>query len=225
MPLIVNMASSLDGKINPAVRRGPFTMSRHPTDYARMLALRATADAVLIGAGNLRADNPDLTIPPQDFSRRGSFPLRVLVTRRGEGISGTEAIFNPRLGGPTIVAHAETMHESARLRLAHKAELVAMGDSEVDVARLLTYLERRGARVVVCEGGGILNAQLFAARLVDELHITLVPRILGAARAPTVVAGAGFGEDEIPDAKLAQSEVVGDELFLRYQFTWPERSR
>ena len=70
----------------------------------------------------------------------------------------------------------------------------------------------------MCEGGGILVADLFAARAVDELYLTVVPRILGGVAAPTLVAGAGFDPDQIPDAKLASLEREGDELYLRYEF-------
>ena len=66
-----------------------------------------------------------------------------------------------------------------------------------------------------------LVAHLFAARAVDELYLTVVPRILGGAAAPTLVAGAGFDPDEIPDAKLASLERIGDELYLRYEFPRP----
>jgi len=58
------------------------------------------------------------------------------------------------------------------------------------------------------------------ARAVDVLYLTLVPRILGGARAPTVVEGPGFAPDEIPDPTLASIEHVGDELYLRYEFAW-----
>jgi riboflavin biosynthesis pyrimidine reductase len=75
-----------------------------------------------------------------------------------------------------------------------------------------------GAATVVCEGGGVLVADLFAARAVDELYLTVVPRILGGVAAPTLVAGRGFDPDQIPDAKLASLERVGDELYLRYEF-------
>ena len=75
-----------------------------------------------------------------------------------------------------------------------------------------------GAQVVMCEGGGDLVAQMFAARAVDELYVTVVPRILGGAAAPTLAGGPGFEPDQIPDAKLVSLERVGDELYLRYEF-------
>ena len=58
-------------------------------------------------------------------------------------------------------------------------------------------------------------AQLFAARAVDELYVTVVPRILGGTGAPTLAGGIGFDPDEIPDATLTSLERIGDELYLR----------
>jgi riboflavin-specific deaminase-like protein len=186
-------------------------MSRHAEDGRRMRALRARADAVVIGAGNLRADDPDL-MPSR---------LRVVVTRTGEGVDPSARIFAAELGGEAVVAHASTMGEPRRAALRSRATLAELGASEVDVAALLAWLAReRGCRVVLCEGGGVLNAQLFAARAVDELYVTLVPRVLGGARAPTMVAGDGFAPDAIPDARLAACDRVGDELFLVYEFDW-----
>jgi riboflavin-specific deaminase-like protein len=205
------MASSIDGKINPARRRGPFVMSRFPLDHARMRDLRARTDATIIGAGNLRADDPDL-VPA---------PIRVLVTREARDIRGDEAVFDASRGGPTVVAHAASMPADARARLSGKARLVELGDADVDIAALLAWLARaHGCKTVLSEGGGILNAALFAARAVDELYLTVVPRVLGGAGAPTVVAGAGFDDGQIGDATLASCEQIGDELFLRYVFAW-----
>jgi 5-amino-6-(5-phosphoribosylamino)uracil reductase len=64
----------------------------------------------------------------------------------------------------------------------------------------------------------MLNAQLFAAGAIDELYLTIVPRILGGAKAPTLAQGSGFAADEIPDGRLASVERVEDELFLVYRF-------
>jgi 5-amino-6-(5-phosphoribosylamino)uracil reductase len=225
--VLVNFASSLDGKINPApgLRHGVFMMSRHREDFRRMLALRARGDAILIGASNLRADNPDLAIPADERAARRARgapePMRVVVTARGAGISPDMRMFDPARGGPPIVVHGAGMPAETRARLAPVAELVELGAESVAVPDLLAHLAGRGVGTLVCEGGGDLCAQLFAARAVDELYLTLVPRILGGARAPTLVGGAGFAPDAIPDGKLASLEQSGDELFLRYEFAWP----
>jgi riboflavin-specific deaminase-like protein len=209
--VLVNMAPSLDGKIAPAHKRAPFTMSRHDEDTRRMRSLRGRADAVVIGASNLRADDPDLA-PGR---------IRVVVTRAGEGVESTARMFDAALGGEAIVAHAEAMPEAKRSSLRACATLVELGTTEVDCRRLLQWLaQERGCAVVLCEGGGVLNAAMFAARAVDELYLTVVPRILGGAGAPTIVEGDGFAPDHIPDARLTRCEAVGDEVFLVYAFDW-----
>jgi riboflavin-specific deaminase-like protein len=215
--VLVNMAPSIDGKIAPARSgtpphaRTPFTMSRHAEDPKRMGALRARADAVVIGATNLRTDDPDL-LPSR---------LRVIVTHAGDAVEPRARMFAAELGGEAVVAHAAAMPEAKRAALRERATLVELGASEVDITALLGWLAReRGCRVVLCEGGGALNAKFFAARAVDELYVTLVPRILGGSSAPTIVEGDGFAPDSIPDARLASCDRVGEELFLVYHFDW-----
>ena len=224
--VLVNFASSVDGKINPApgLRQGKFMMSRHREDFRRMVALRAEADAILIGASNLRADNPDLAIPSDARATRRVHgtpePSRIVVTTTGDGITPDRRMFDPALGGPAIVLHAPGMPAETRARLAPVAELVQFTGDRVAMPDVLTWLAGRGVRTLLCEGGGALVAQLFAARAVDALYLTLVPRILGGAHSPTLADGPGFGPDEIPAPKLASMERVGDELYLRYEFSW-----
>jgi 5-amino-6-(5-phosphoribosylamino)uracil reductase len=224
--VLVNFASSVDGKINPApgLRQGKFMMSRHREDFRRMVALRAQADAILIGAANLRADNPDLAIPADERAARRARgtpePARIVVTTTGDGITPDQRMFDRALGGKSIVLHAPAMPADIRSRLSKVAELVQFTGDRVAMSGVLTWLAGRGVKTLLCEGGGALVAQLFAARAVDALYLTLVPRLLGGARAPTLADGPGFGPDEIPDPKLASMERVGDELYLRYEFTW-----
>jgi riboflavin-specific deaminase-like protein len=223
--ILINFAVSLDGKINPAPghRQGPFVMSRGKEDFRRMRVLRAQADAILIGASNLRIDDPGLTLAPEERERRRLAgrpePARIVVTTRGDGIRADAKIFDRTIGGSTYVVHPAIMPEETRARLAAVAQLVELGVDAVPARALLDWMsDHLGAATVVCEGGGVLVAELFAARAIDELYLTLVPRILGGALAPSLAAGAGFGPDQIPDAKLVSLEQVGDELFLRYEF-------
>jgi riboflavin-specific deaminase-like protein len=178
-----------------------------------MHALRAKADAVLIGAANLRADDPDL-MPSR---------LRIVVTARGEGVEPEARMFDPALGGEAVVAHAGAMPADKRRRLEACAHLLELGTDRVDLIRLLDWLAReRHCGVVLCEGGGVLNAGLFAIQVVDVVHLTIVPRLLGGSSAPGVVGGEGFDPDQIPDGRLAVCERIGDELFLEYHFAWTQ---
>ena len=198
-------------------------MSRGKEDFRRMRVLRAEADAILIGAANLRIDDPGLTLAPDERERRRAAqrpePARIVVTRRGKGIRTDAKIFDRSIGGPAYVVHGAIMPAETRAALGGVATLVELGTDAVPIDALLAWLrDGVGAATVVCEGGGILAADLFAARAVDELYLTVVPRILGGAAAPTLVAGVGFDPEQIPDARLASLERVGDELYLRYEF-------
>jgi len=200
-------------------------MSRHHEDPRRMRQIRAGADAIVIGGGNLRADDPDLAIDAKERMRRREAgerePLRMVITGSGDGIQPNQKMFDPALGGASLVLHSERMSREARARLAPAATLVTLGQREVEIPRMLEWAVReRAIGTLLCEGGGVLVAQLFAARAVDELFLTIVPRILGGALAPTLAEGPGFSPDEIPDATLGAVDRVGDELFLRYDFRW-----
>ncbi|MEJ7733872.1 MAG: dihydrofolate reductase family protein [Polyangiaceae bacterium] len=242
--VLVNCATSLDGKLQlaPALRARAFAMSRGPEDHRRMRALRGRADAVIIGGQNLRVDDPDLALLDDERTRRRATgmrePLRVVVTRAAEGIDPAHRIFDATRGGESVVAHTAALREERRAALSRVATLLDLGRStpapdagfgapadshtEVDVRRLLGWLaDQRACRTVLVEGGGLINASFFAARAVDELFVTVVPRILGGATAPTLVDGGGFADDQVPDAHLAELERIGDELFLRYRFEWP----
>jgi 5-amino-6-(5-phosphoribosylamino)uracil reductase len=225
--VFVNCASSVDGKLNPSpyLRHGDFTMSRQQEDIRRMPELRARVDAVIIGSSNLRADDPDLALSPAEHARRRAKgerePLRVVVTRAAEGVTADHKMFDPTLGGESVVAHTTALSAAHREQLGKVATLLELGAENVDIPALLSWLAtERGASTVLCEGGGGINASFFAARAVDELYLTLCPRLLGGATAPTLVAGLGFPPETIPDPTLASVEHIGDELFLRYDFHW-----
>jgi riboflavin-specific deaminase-like protein len=223
------MASSLDGKSAPAPSLrppGPFVMSRGKVDHARMRELRAGADAVLAGAGNVRNDDPDLSVTAAERARRRAAgerePFRVVVTREGGGLVPTMKMFDPARGGPSIVVHSRPLTRETEAALSPRAELVLLPGCETDMGVLLAWLgAAHGCRTVVAEGGGVLNEALFAARAVDELYLTITPRILGGVTAPGAVNGAGFAPSAIPDAKLVDVLREGDELLLRYRFDWP----
>ena len=203
------MASSLDGKINLAGGMGHFVMSRHAEDATRLRNLRQKTDTLIIGASNVRVDDPDLSPSTR----------RVVVTHEGDGLDARLRIFSPPAGGETIVAHTSAMPESRREEIARVATLWSYDGGGVDIVSLLERLAReRDAKLVLCEGGGGLNASFFEANVIDELYLTIVPRILGGVLASTIVSGAGFGADEIREARLVSCEQVGDELFLRYEF-------
>lgn len=211
-------AASLDGKIAP-VGPGRVTFPSR-ADRAHLFALRDQAQAILVGAGTLRAEDPPL-LP--DAARRAAReaaglradPLRVVVSGsldlplRGRALA-------PRPGAPVVLLASEEA-PAERVQAARQAghEVLLRGRGGVDLAAALAELERtHGASGVLCEGGGALNASLLAADLADELWLTVCPVVLGGASAPTPVDGPGL---PLPRrARLREVRREGDELFLRY---------
>ncbi|MBX3745043.1 MAG: dihydrofolate reductase family protein [Verrucomicrobiae bacterium] len=220
--LLVNMAMTADGKIATANRVvGTFGSRR---DHAHLLALRATADAILCGAGTVNL--PGITLGPGGPRYRrlrhsrglATEPLRIVVSGQARLRPDADLFLHP--GSPIQVwvsANAPT-RRVARLQAAG-AEVLAFGGDDVDLAAALSWLARQHrVRRVVAEGGALLNDALFRAGLVDELHLTLCPLVFGGRTAPTLANGRGF--PSLADAARFHPPRVrraGNELFLVFR--------
>ena len=216
--VLVNMAMTADGKIATANRTVASFGSRR--DLAHLYALRATAEAVMCGARTAELDGLNLGPGPARYRRlRGQrglaeYNLRVLVSGSGS-INPRSAIFTRRFSPILILttARAAACRLAALRRVAD--EVLAIGEREVDFVAALTELRARwGVRRLVCEGGGELNAALFAGGLVDELHLTICPFVFGGRAAPSIADGPGI--TRLADAarlELRSCRRHGDELF------------
>ena len=215
----INMAATADGKITSAAREYPRFAT--PADRARMDRLRAEADAIVVGAGTMRADNPKLHVRDEDARRyRESLGkdvglLRVLVTVSGRIDPGSR-FFDEADGGDRIVATVEECPESVVAPLALRAEVWKLGRARVELSKLLQRLGERRVERVLVEGGGELNWGFVRAGLVDELYVTVAPALLGGREAPTLLGGDGFSMDEQVHLRLVEVDREGDELFCRY---------
>jgi len=219
--VIVNMAMTADGKIATANRRIATFGSR--VDHEQLLALRATADAVLAGARTVEAGAIDLGPGPRRFRqlrlRRGlaEYNLRIIVSGSGS-VSPTATIFRRRFS-PILVLTTQRAGQTRLERLRRLADAVHVcGEEELDWPAALRWLLRQwNVRRLVCEGGGQVNDGLFRARVVDELYLTICPWVAGGRTAPTLCDGKGFENLDLAQRfQLVQRRRVGDELFLRF---------
>lgn len=183
-------AMSLDGKI--ATRAGDSHWITNASSRQRGHALRNVTDAILVGAGTVIADDPQLTTRLDSDDIR--HPLRIIADSRGRGPLSAQ-LFDPALPGQTVVATTDAIPP------AHCAELSARGvevwrlpsDSQgrVSLTALLDEIGRRGMLTLLVEGGGELLGAFFAERLVDRVWAFIAPVIIGGRDAPGPVGGTG----------------------------------
>jgi riboflavin-specific deaminase-like protein len=211
--LALNMVASVDGR---AALDGRSAALTNPFDRALFHALRAQADAVLVGSRTLSADRYGPLIPDAERRRaredRGlsPSPLTCVITRSGS-VDFAVPLFQDR--GSTVLVLAETPAEPPVCPA--DVRWLALDPSELEPDAVLRRLRaEHGARVVLCEGGPTLNAGLLRAGVVDEVFLTVAPLIAGGGDPLTIVAG-DVGSPVALDLRwVAES---GGGLFLRYE--------
>ncbi|WP_431301626.1 RibD family protein [Sediminicoccus sp. BL-A-41-H5] len=169
--VIGRLAQTLDGRI--ATRSGNSKWIGGAGDLRHTHRLRALCDAVIVGAGTVRADDPQLT------TRLccGPSPTRVVIDA-GRRLGMDYGIFQG--GPPTLLATAEP--GPARHGTAEPLMVPRAPGGGLDLAALLAALAARGLRKIFVEGGGQTVSGFLRAGLLDRLHVTVAPMILGSGR-------------------------------------------
>lgn len=184
----LNMVTSADGR---ATLRGTADIGSR-TDRALLKHLRSLADAVMVGAGTLRANDftPRVTsresLERREFAGHAAQPLAIVVSHLG--LVPLERKFWG-LEQERIVVVTEQATESARKALRDAgATVVAYGDGDVDFDAFTKWLRReRKVRVLLSEGGPHLAGRLFAQRILEEVFLTQAWRVTGEPGALTWV--------------------------------------
>src|SRR5712692_2696422 len=210
------MVSTADGR---AAVGGRTTGIGSRTDRLLMRQLRADADAVLSGANTVRAEDFLPTVPEAYVARRlarGLAPQPVGVLVCGSGRVPRERRYFHRQDFARIVVTGTTGAQALDPAVAATDRIVVAGAEAVDLAAALRVLRtEHGIRWLLCEGGPTLNHGLLAAGLVDELFLTLAPK-LAAGPGPTIVEGPAFPPDALIGLRLLALHTQSDELYLRY---------
>ena len=213
------MAVSLDGKISTRDNAGPRFASE--ADGIRLREVRSHADAILVGAGTIIADDPTFTEHGKYKElrlQRGLAPNPIKVVVSGSGSVPQTARMFQRNGAPALVFTTEHIPPNRLASLQQVAEVHCVGETTVDFQRVAEILgERYQVKQLLIEGGGQVNFDLFRAGLIDEVYLTLCPKIIGGREVTTSVEGDGFDFLDIVDVELLEHRVVGNELFLHYR--------
>ncbi|MGA3163231.1 MAG: RibD family protein [Verrucomicrobiota bacterium] len=216
--VLVNMAMTADGKIATANRAAAAFGS--PRDHEHLLELRATTDAVMAGARTLDSAPITMGPGPAKFRRRrlkrglAEYNLRVIVSRSGS-VNPRAEVFNHRFSPIIILTTCRAKANRLKQLRALADEVKICGRREINFRVALRWLQKKwGVRRLLCEGGGELNDALFRAGLVDELHLTICPKIFGGHNAPTIADGKGI--PKIAGARrfvFKSARRIGNELF------------
>ncbi len=185
---------TVDGKIATATGDSRISSKQ---DLARVHKLRALADAIVVGISTVLADDPRLTVRLV----RGKNPARVVVDSRGR-IPLDSQVLRTAHKVRTIVAVTDQAPEDKIRKIRNAgAEVLVVSEGKkgqtavprgVNLKELFLTLEKMGLKKVLVEGGGELNWSLLHLGLVDELVVTVAPKIAGGRLAITLVEGDGF---------------------------------
>jgi riboflavin-specific deaminase-like protein len=213
---LLSCSVSIDGYIGSAASRLLLSNER---DFDRVDAVRASCDAILVGAATVRIDNPRLlvrsTARRAERAARGlaTSPMKVTVTGRAELDSGADFF----TAGDTekLVYCPSRGVADARKRLGRVATVVDGGD-RVEMGALSSDLAGRGVERLMVEGGGTVHTQFLTADLVDELQLTVAPVFVGDSEAPRFVRDGTFPWNTGRRAALVEVRKLGDVVLLRY---------
>ncbi len=182
--LLLNMITSIDGSTHISGTSGGLG---GPADQEVLGTLRSFADVILVGSGTVRAENYNIPyIPGNEAGKRrverGQSPRPRLAVVSGSGnLDPKIPMFdqNKIEDVKPLIYTTENGNGNLSTDFESRAEIVASNGSQVDLSFVLEDLFDRGVSVVLAEGGPSLNHQLIEAQLVDELCLTISPRLIG----------------------------------------------
>jgi 2,5-diamino-6-(ribosylamino)-4(3H)-pyrimidinone 5'-phosphate reductase len=191
--VIVNVASSADGKIDSSARTGLVISSS--VDKHRVDVLRASVDAVLVGGHTLLKEGPGLTVRSEELRLervvRGldENPVKVGVVTIAD-LPFDSAFITRGSGRRMIFTTSRTALEPIKRLGELGVETIVHETDRVDLVAMLDCLQASGIKRLLVEGGGTVIAEFLRLRLVDEIYIYVAPKIIGGASAPTLADGS-----------------------------------
>ncbi|MDQ3912188.1 MAG: RibD family protein [Actinomycetota bacterium] len=222
--MLINMVTSLDGKAAAGGKASPLGSV---TDRMVMRNLRARVDAVMIGAGTLRAERLTLAVPEELAEAREARglkpqPLGVVASTTGKVPLQTNLLGPPPdnflILVPSGIPEESLAYLSGNVGVEILPESLSSGPG-FDLKMALKILkEGHAVDVLLVEGGPFLNYALVSSGLVDEFFLTLTPKFLGGELSDTVTAleGPALSLESSVRPEMVSIHLSGDELFLRY---------
>lgn len=208
--LTLKLALTIDGKIADSRRRSRWITGAKARREVQ--GLRRSADAILVGAGTVLADNPSLLPKPA----MGRQPLRVILDARGVITTGAQ-VLNDGAQQHTIMVTTKLCPLRRRQQwLAQGAQVWVLPTTRqgLSLPTLMKRLGKLGILHVLCEGGGKIAGALIRAHLVDAFIFYLAPRLLGASLSVNAVAGRGWPLATAPHLIFTDCRRLGKDIVI-----------
>jgi 5-amino-6-(5-phosphoribosylamino)uracil reductase len=213
---LLSCSVSLDGYLGD---HKPRLALSNEADFDRVDEVRASCDAIMVGAVTVRTDNPRLLIrSPARRERRAargmaSSPMKITVTNRGD-LDARSNFF--ATGDVEKLVYTSTPHVPDALDRLGPVATIVDGGRRVRMRWLSEDLADRGVERLMVEGGGVVHTQFLADDLVDELQLVVAPFFVGDSSAPRFVTDGRFPWNANRRATLAEVRQIGDVVLLRY---------
>ncbi len=215
--VLLSCAISLDGYLDDAGAERLLLSGEQDLD--RVDELRAGSDAIMVGAGTIRADDPRLTLRSQPRREAriaaGQPPDPVKVTLTGSGDLDPSARFFTAGDAERLVFASSAAVTKARDLLGKSAEVIDAGDP-ADLRQVLAGLASRGVGRLMVEGGTSVLTQFLTAGLADELQLAVAPVFVGDSGAPRFTGDGAFRWNAQHPARLTEVSQIGNDALLRY---------
>ena len=213
---MLSCSVSLDGYLGDQTPRLALS---NEADFDRVDEVRASCDAIMVGAVTVRTDNPRLLVRSQarrdERTARGLSPSPMKITVSERVDLDTESNFFTAGEAEKLVYTSTGRVRDARARLGQAATVVD-GGRRVRMRRLGEDLADRGVDRLMVEGGGVVHTQFLADDLVDELQLVIAPFFVGDSEAPRFVLDGRFPWNAGRRASLVDVRQIGDVVLLRY---------
>lgn len=217
--VLLSAAVSIDGYLDTRPGEDRLLLS-NKEDFERVDSVRASVDAILVGAGTLRADNPRLLV--NSTERRASrvaagqpeYPLKVTIT--GTGNLDPDWKFWHHGGDKLVLAVGHEATTKARANLGDLATVQSVAEEAVWPAALDILGDEYAVKRLMVEGGGTVHTQLLEAALADELQLVIAPLLVGQFDAVRMLGPASYPGGPAARLRLLETRQIGDVVLLRY---------
>jgi 5-amino-6-(5-phosphoribosylamino)uracil reductase len=216
----VVLAMTADGKISAVDPQAP--RDSDEADQAHVEYQVSLADLILVGAGTIRAEGVSFTIRNPELLAarkvRGQSPQPITCVVSGSlDLSPDLPFLSQDIERWILTTRTGLERNSDATTLQKLAELIDLGDTDLDWDRAYSLMAERGINKVVALGGGSLTAALAKVGRIDDWWLTIWPVIYGGKDAPSPVEGEGFVPNAAPHLQLVETRQIGSELFLHYR--------